>query len=78
MLIRHPISIFQQTDGGIIDPTTHEIYFMGIIDILQPYNLRKRIETGLKGLRYDKEGISAVAPDLYARRFVDFMKRVTA
>jgi 1-phosphatidylinositol-4-phosphate 5-kinase len=30
-----------------------EIYVMGIIDILQPYSARKRIEHSMKGLRYD-------------------------
>jgi 1-phosphatidylinositol-4-phosphate 5-kinase len=31
-----------------------EIYFMGIIDILTPYNLKKKMENFFKGLRYDK------------------------
>jgi 1-phosphatidylinositol-4-phosphate 5-kinase len=37
-------SIFNRDDGGIkssdeFDEKTNEIYYMGIIDILQPYNL---------------------------------------
>jgi 1-phosphatidylinositol-4-phosphate 5-kinase len=33
--------------------TATEIYFCGIIDILQPYTLRKQLEHGFKSLRYE-------------------------
>jgi hypothetical protein len=42
----HRISIFQRDRGGLASNSGHEIYFLGIIDILQPYNARKRLETG--------------------------------
>lgn len=55
---------------------TPETYFAGIIDILQPYNLRKQLEHGFKSMRYDGETISAVHPDAYAKRFMEFMRKV--
>jgi len=50
--------VFTQDQGGIQstdedDNPTDYIYFMGIIDILQPFNLRKRAEHSFKSFRYD-------------------------
>ncbi len=41
--------------------TGEEIYFFGIIDFLQEYNSRKRSETLLKRLFYNKQEISCVS-----------------
>jgi len=48
-------------------------YFMGIIDILQRYTVKKRMETIIKSVPYDKDEISCVSPDKYAKRFREFM-----
>lgn len=50
-----------------------DLYFMGIIDILQQYDLRKRGENLLRRVVQPGDAISAVAPDFYARRFVQFL-----
>ena len=50
-----------------------KIYFMGIIDILQQYSVRKRAETAFRKVEY--QGAlepSCVHPDDYASRFVSF------
>jgi 1-phosphatidylinositol-4-phosphate 5-kinase len=44
-------------------------YFLGIIDILQPYNTRKVLETQMKSLQHEATEISCVDPDLYSARF---------
>ncbi len=50
------------------------IYYMGVIDFLQPWNVKKRLERDLKGLiGYDKTAISCVAPTDYATRFLSFI-----
>mmetsp|Transcript_22355 Transcript_22355/g.40608 ORF Transcript_22355/g.40608 Transcript_22355/m.40608 type:complete len:622 (-) Transcript_22355:1833-3698(-) len=50
------------------------IYFMGVIDFLQPWTTRKVIERRLKGfLGYDMHAISCVSPDEYATRFLEFV-----
>lgn len=72
----HRVSIFQRDRGGLASSSSHEIYFLGIIDILQPYNARKRLETGFKGLVYDVNTISAVDPATYATRFLHFMENI--
>jgi hypothetical protein len=50
-----------------------EIYYLGIIDILTPYTLKKRLEHTFKSILHPKASISAVRPALYARRFLSFM-----
>jgi len=50
------------------------VYYMGLIDFLQPWTLRKIVEKELKGvLGYDKQAISCVHPSDYASRFLDFI-----
>jgi len=52
-----------------------EVYFLGIIDMLQPYNLRKQMEYGIKSIRYGT-GISVIPPTQYANRFLSFINSV--
>lgn len=67
-------SIFQSHYGGIrSDPAVNEIYFMGIIDILQLYNRSKQLETMFKGISKDKTQLSCVDPTFYAKRMRDFV-----
>jgi hypothetical protein len=53
-----------------------EIYFVGIIDILQKWNAKKRIAGATKGLRYERIKLSTVNPKDYANRFLKFMNSV--
>ncbi|KAJ9462290.1 hypothetical protein DIPPA_09834 [Diplonema papillatum] len=53
-----------------------EIYYGGIIDILQEYNARKKAENLYKGLAYDRHQISVVPPHEYAARFYAFLDRM--
>jgi hypothetical protein len=50
-----------------------KIIFMGIIDILQQYNARKRVETTYRRVE-SRQGLepSCVSPHDYAERFIDF------
>ena len=56
-------------------PTEGQLYF-GIIDILQNYNLTKRIEHAYKACQFDSISISAVEPKLYSKRFQDFIRQI--
>lgn len=49
------------------------ITFLGVIDILTPYSLSKKLEHTFKSLVFPKDSISAVNPSDYARRFLKFM-----
>ncbi|XP_029119304.1 phosphatidylinositol 4-phosphate 5-kinase 1 isoform X2 [Elaeis guineensis] len=65
-------------DSAEIDPV--EVYdvvlYLGIIDILQEYNMTKKIEHAYKSLKFDPLSISAVEPKLYSKRFISFLEKV--
>ncbi|CAM8951266.1 unnamed protein product [Rhodiola kirilowii] len=50
--------------------------FFGIIDILQDYDITKKVEHLYKSIQYDPNSISAVDPRQYSKRFRDFMYNV--
>ncbi|PON92325.1 Phosphatidylinositol-4-phosphate 5-kinase [Trema orientale] len=52
------------------------VLFMGIIDILQEYNAKKKLEHAYKSIKIDPTTISVVEPNLYARRFTKFLEKV--
>ncbi|CAO3598578.1 unnamed protein product [Absidia cylindrospora] len=64
---------FQATDE--MDQPTGILYFMGIIDILTPYDTKKKTEHMFKSLTQDKTAISSVKPSLYGDRFMGFMAK---
>lgn len=50
------------------------VYYMGLIDFLQPWTTRKVLERQMKGLMgYDRKEISCVTPEEYASRFLEFI-----
>ncbi|XP_051150826.1 phosphatidylinositol 4-phosphate 5-kinase 1-like isoform X2 [Andrographis paniculata] len=61
-------------------PGAGEIYevvlYFGIIDILQDYDISKKLEHAYKSLQVDPSSISAVDPKLYSKRFRDFLGRI--
>ncbi|XP_057524974.1 phosphatidylinositol 4-phosphate 5-kinase 6-like [Amaranthus tricolor] len=54
------------------------IIFFGIIDILQDYDISKKLEHAYKSFQYDATSISAVDPKQYSKRFRDFIYKVFA
>jgi hypothetical protein len=53
----------------------NEIYYVGIIDILQQYNTHKKAEHFFKSFVNDSTLISAVCSKAYANRFADFLNK---
>lgn len=73
----------QYTNGGIshLNPySSGEAYdcvlYFGVIDILQDYDISKKLEHAYKSLQVDSTSISAVDPKLYSKRFRDFIGRI--
>jgi len=64
MCYRHP------EDGTL----GNEIYFTGVIDLLQQFNRRKKVESFFKSRMNNPEIISAVDPEIYSRRFNRFIE----
>ncbi|CAN0878698.1 Phosphatidylinositol 4-phosphate 5-kinase 9 [Linum grandiflorum] len=52
------------------------VLYLGIIDILQEYNMSKKIEHAYKSFQFDSLSISAVDPTFYSRRFLEFIQKV--
>ncbi|XP_011087754.1 phosphatidylinositol 4-phosphate 5-kinase 8 [Sesamum indicum] len=52
------------------------VLYLGIIDILQEYNMKKKMEHACKSLKFDPMSISVVEPKLYSKRFITFLEKV--
>src|SRR5438128_790636 len=67
------------TESLLIGEPTGEfqdvILFFGIIDILQDYDISKKLEHAYKSMQYDPNSISAVDPKQYCNRFRDYIYR---
>ena len=50
--------------------------YVGIIDILQSYDFKKKAESLIKGLRHHRAAISATDPASYAERFENFIHNI--
>ncbi|CAL0329916.1 unnamed protein product [Lupinus luteus] len=51
------------------------VLYMGIIDILQEYNMKKKIEHAYKSIKFDPFTISVTEPKIYAQRFINFLDK---
>lgn len=81
MPIRAELSVRRnQDEPQLVGEPTGEFYdvvlVFGIIDILQDYDINKKLEHAYKSFQYDATSISAVDPIWYAKRFRDFMFKV--
>ncbi|KAL2231427.1 UNVERIFIED_CONTAM: Phosphatidylinositol 4-phosphate 5-kinase 8 [Sesamum indicum] len=52
------------------------VLYLGIIDILQEYNMKKKIEHTCKSMKFDPQSISVVEPKLYSKRFISFLEKI--
>jgi len=59
-------------DYGVMSAEENEIFYIGIIDTLQQFNRKKKLEATLKRFKYDKTKISAVPPLEYKTRFLEY------
>ncbi|XP_060177561.1 phosphatidylinositol 4-phosphate 5-kinase 6-like [Lycium barbarum] len=64
----------------LIGEPTGELYdvilFFSVIDILQDYDITKKLEHAYKSMQCDPNSISAVDPKAYSRRFRDYIFKV--
>ncbi|GMH31345.1 hypothetical protein Nepgr_033188 [Nepenthes gracilis] len=78
-----PSGFDEPTAGGVKNLTRSQsgeiceaILYFGMIDILQDYDISKKLEHAYKSFQVDSTSISAVDPKLYSKRFRDFIGRV--
>lgn len=69
-----------QDDSASVQVELFEVYdvvlYLGIIDILQDYNMKKKVEHTYKSLQFDPMSISAIEPKIYSKRFLNFLEKV--
>jgi 1-phosphatidylinositol-4-phosphate 5-kinase len=74
-IVRNP-----ESESQLIGEPTGEfqdvILFFGIIDILQEYSMRKKMEHAYKSIKYNPLSISVVEPRFYSERFLKFIHTV--
>lgn len=66
----------KQEDGSkSLHPVYDVVLYIGIIDILQKYNAKKKIEHTYKSIKYKYNplSISVVEPRFYSERFFNFV-----
>ncbi|GKV24257.1 hypothetical protein SLEP1_g33889 [Rubroshorea leprosula] len=80
--VNMPAQANRKLENGEADSAEVELFevydvvlYLGIIDILQEYNMRKRTEHTCKSMKFDPVTISVVDPQLYAKRFINFLRR---
>ncbi|MED6193187.1 Phosphatidylinositol 4-phosphate 5-kinase 5 [Stylosanthes scabra] len=69
---RYELQLVGEPIGEFYDVILH----FAIIDILQDYDISKKLEHAYKSIQYDPTSISAVDPRQYSRRFRDFIFRI--
>ena len=58
------------------DSPSRYIYFMGLVDVLTQYGLRKRTAQAAKTVKHGPAAeISTVHPEQYAKRLCDFIQK---
>ena len=68
-------TFFTEDDGGVASVNEdgregNEVYYLGIIDILQVYNTRKSLEYMVKAVTINANAVSVAPPKYYADRFL--------
>ena len=62
--------------GGLASQDRREVYYVGIIDLLTAYNIKKKTEYTVKSLYYRTGKVSCVPPEDYKERFVQFIEHI--
>lgn len=57
-------------------PLRYEIYFVGIIDMLTDYGMKKRGEHYSKSIIYDSKQVSCIAPQEYLVRYIEYLDSI--
>ncbi|KAL2234112.1 phosphatidylinositol 4-phosphate 5-kinase 6 isoform X2 [Sesamum indicum] len=77
---RAEVTVRNNGEAQLVGEPTGEYYdvvlVFGIIDILQDYDISKKLEHAYKSFQYNPSAISAVDPRQYSKRFRDFIFRI--
>ncbi|OVA05097.1 Phosphatidylinositol-4-phosphate 5-kinase [Macleaya cordata] len=75
--VKTPARAVPKHEAASLAPSYHNVkLYFGIIDMLQGYNVVKRLEHAYKSLQFDSRKISSVNPKVYSTRFQEFLCNV--
>lgn len=81
--VNMPAQATQKLAGDETDSSEVELFevydvilYLGVIDVLQEYSLKKKLECAFKYLKFDPMSISAAEPRIYSNRFLSLMERI--
>ncbi|CBZ25877.1 phosphatidylinositol-4-phosphate 5-kinase-like protein [Leishmania mexicana MHOM/GT/2001/U1103] len=66
------LTTFPEFANGVHSFDDQEVYYIGIIDVLTTYTLKKRSANFFKSLLWEQKTLSTIPPDRYARRITSF------
>ena len=69
------ISIIQDPPNGYTSSDKKNIYFLGIIDFLTEFQVRKKIEYHIK-TTFQSKDVSCIPPKPYGKRFMNFIQKI--
>ena len=70
---RADVSEFKRADGGVRSARGDELYYLGLIDILTPFNYKKKGELVLKSIITNSKSISSQPADKYLNRLQNYI-----
>ncbi|KAJ1260906.1 hypothetical protein BS78_10G268000 [Paspalum vaginatum] len=66
----------ENDSGKLFGQVYDVVLYLGIIDILQEYNARKKVEHICKSIKYKSVSISVAEPNFYSERFLKFIRTI--
>jgi hypothetical protein len=70
-----------EADGAVPSADPNEIYYIGVIDLLVPYNRKKQLEAKTRGrlvnARHGADSLSVTDPKKYSSRLLEFIESST-
>lgn len=69
-------AFWKRDSGGMMSKNKKEVYFVGVIDFLTKFGVKKKMEHFIMGTLHGKSEVSCVPPEDYSRRFLSFLENI--
>ena len=69
------VSVLRKDWNGV-EGAEGDVFYFGLVDVLQPYTLKKQLEHSLKSLVQDRNKMTIVEPGQYSQRFQAYISSI--